>query len=135
GGGAGAVGRGGGGGGRGGRGNAGRGWGRQGGVRGVGGGAGEGGAAQPPLSAPDPLHLARQGVPRHAVVLDEPGQVHPGGHQRGDDLAQAVVPLVGPVVGEDHVGLDVGAPLVEDHGFLALEIGILHRHHAGAPRL
>src|SRR5215470_8716075 len=88
-----------------------------------------------PFAALELLHLAGQRVPGDAVVLDQPGQLHPVSQQGRDDLAKAMVPLVGAVVDEDGVGLDIGAPLVEDHRLVPLDVGILQHEQVVVPAL
>ena len=61
------------------------------------------------LAAADVGHVAGEGVPRDAVVLDEHRQLHAVVEQGGHDLADAVVPLARRVVRERDVGGDVRA--------------------------
>ncbi len=88
---------------------------------------------QPPFVAREVLHQPGQCVPRDAVVLGQAGQLHPGIEQRGDDLAQPVVPLMGQVVGEDRIGLDIRAGLVEDQRLRPLEVGVLQHEQVVVP--
>ena len=50
--------------------------------------------------------------------------------QRGDDLAEAVVPLVREVLGEHDLGLHVGAALVPEDRLGLLEVGQLEHEQA-----
>jgi hypothetical protein len=59
-------------------------------------------------------------------VLEELGQPQPLLQQRGDELPQAVVPLVGDGVLEPHLGLDVGPRLVPHGRLRTLEVRVLH---------
>ena len=90
---------------------------------------------QSPLTAADAFHLAGQRLPRHAVVLGQSGDLQARIQQRGDDLTQPVVPFVGDGVLEHHVGLDVGAGVLEDQRLLPLEIGVPHHQQVVLARV
>lgn len=78
---------------------------------------------QPPLATVVDHHEPRQRLPRDAVVLDQAGDLHPRVQQCGDDLAEPAVPLIGDVVVELDVGLDVGPRLIPHLRVGLFEIG------------
>ena len=66
------------------------------------------------------LHLSRQRLPWHRVVLDEPGQLQARVEQRRDEFAEPVVPLVRHVVRERRLSVSTYVPaLVPDRRLLA----------------
>jgi hypothetical protein len=69
--------------------------------------------AQPPLPQLPLHHLAGKRLPRHALVLDELGQLEPCLEQGCDDLSHPVVPGLRALVREDAVGLDIGSVVDE----------------------
>jgi hypothetical protein len=65
-----------------------------------------------PLLVVTEHHLVAERVPRHALMLDELGQLHSFGEQRRDDLAEAVVEPHRRRLVQLALVLDVGPRLV-----------------------
>ena len=86
---------------------------------------------QPPFAAGQLGHLAGQRAPRHAVVLDQLGELQAGVQHRGDDLADAVVPGCGGVVHELNIGLDVGRRIGPEHRLRGFEVREPQRQQVG----
>ena len=82
--------------------------------------------SEPPFAVVDALHLPRQSVPGHAVVLSEHRRAPCRPIQQGrDDLTETVVPGVRGGVLECCRRLDVGAVVVVDERLLVLKLRVL----------
>ena len=83
-------------------------------------------------NSPPPMSVIWPGSASHGTESCSSSAVssRPAAEHGRDDLADAVVPLVGHVVREHLIGLDVGAALVPDHRLGLLEVRVLDDEQA-----